>query len=280
MTLEIQDERGTTVRRFSSTPPPDHLPKNVPEDWFAPPEALPAKAGLNRFVWNLRLPDPPTLPYNFYGKHIDYIEYTLPDYAIPGLTPRHQPQGPLVAPGKYELVLTVGGKTYRQPLVVNPDPRVRVSQADLVAQLDLAQKVSALMETSYSAYNEVVSLRMALAERQNSLAGNSQAKDAVDAATALRKEIGEIEDGTDVAPGFGFVNRDLARLMSMIEVGDLRPAESVQSTTRESCEFLKKNLARWRKVNSETLPVLNKLLKQYQLAPLPAVNPAAEPQCQ
>jgi photosystem II stability/assembly factor-like uncharacterized protein len=280
MRLEIRDEHGTTVRRFSSTPPvPDHVPKNVPEDWFAPLEALPAKAGLNRFVWNLRLADPHTLPYNFYGKHIDYIEYTLPDYAIPGQTPRHQPQGPLAAPGKYEVVLTVGDKTYRQPLVVNLDPRVRVSQADLEAQLDLAQKVSALMATSFSAYNEVVSLRMALAERQNSLVGNSQAKDAVDAATALKKELGEIEDGTNAAPGFGFVNRDLARLMSMIESGDLRPAESAQSTARESCESLKKNLARWRRVNAETLPSLNKLLKPYQLAPLPTVNPAADPQC-
>jgi hypothetical protein len=269
------------VQRFSSTPPvPDHVPKNVPEDWFAPSEALPAKAGLNRFVWNLRFSDPPTLPYSFYGKHIDYIEYTLPDYAIPGQTPRHQPQGPLAAPGKYEVVLTVGSKTYRQPLVVNPDPRVRVSQADLEAQLDLAQKLSDWIATSFSAYNEVVSLRMALAERQNSLAGNSQAKDAVDAATALKKELGEIEDGTNAAPGFGFVNRDLARLMSMIESGDLRPAESAHDVARESCESLKKNLARWRKVNAETLPALNKLLKQYKLAPLPAVNPAADPQCQ
>ena len=87
ITLEIRDARGNAVRRYSSTPPPpDDRPRNVPEHWFAPPAVLTTKAGLNRFVWDLRYTDPLTLPYNFYGSRIDYVEYTLPAHAVAGLT--------------------------------------------------------------------------------------------------------------------------------------------------------------------------------------------------
>jgi photosystem II stability/assembly factor-like uncharacterized protein len=280
ITLEIHDAQGKTVRRFSSTPEASaDIPRNVPDFWFAPNASLQTKAGMNRFVWNLRYPDPSTLAYSFYGKHIDYIEYTLPDYAIPGETPRHQPQGPLVVPGTYEVALTVDGKTYRQPLVVNADPRVHVSVADLAAQLDLAKQIGGLMEMSFRAYNEVESLQSALTEREKSLAANVQAKDAIDVARLLEKELGEIKDGTNEAAGFGAINRDLARFLSMIEVGDARPAESARSSARAACESLGKGMERWRKVNAESLPALNNLLKQYKLAPLPAVTPAANAPC-
>jgi hypothetical protein len=280
ITLEIQDERGQTVRRYSSTPPPpDKTPGNAPDFWFAPPTVLTTKAGLNRFVWNLRFPHPSTLPYSFYGKRIDYIEYTLPDYAIPGQTPRNQPQGPLAVPGKYEVVLTVEGKTYRQPLVVNLDPRVRVSQVELEAQLALAKNIFDWMATSYHAFNDVASLQAVLAERQRSLSGSSPAKDANEAVAALVKELEEINDGTEAIAGFGSVNRDLARFMSMIEVGDVRPAESARNAARDSCESLGKDLERWRKVNAESLPALNNLLKQHKLAPFPTATVAAAPVC-
>jgi photosystem II stability/assembly factor-like uncharacterized protein len=280
ITLEIRDERGKTVQRFSSKPTAhDKLPGNVPDFWFAPPDVLPARAGMNRFVWNLRYPHPSTLPYSFYGKHLDYIEYTLPDYAIPGETPRDQPQGPLAVPGNYEVLLTVEGKTYRQPLVVKLDPRVHVSQADLEAQLNLARNISDMMTTSYRAYNDVASLRAALVQRLKSLSENSQAKDATAAATSLEKELDEIEEGTNTAPGFGLVNRNLARFMTMIEGGDMSPAKSVGDAAVESCASLKINLTRWRKVNAETLPSLNNLLNQYKLTPLPAMTPAPEPVC-
>ncbi len=94
------------------------FPANVPEFWFYPPAALPASAGINRFVWDLRYPHPVALPYGYFGERLDYTEYSLPDHAVPGATPRFQPPGPLVVPGKYDLVLTVDGKTYRQRLDV------------------------------------------------------------------------------------------------------------------------------------------------------------------
>ena len=153
ITLTIADARGAIVRRYTSTPPPaPTLPSNVPEYWFAPPVALPKAAGLNRFAWNLRYPNPKVLPFGYFGGFLKYVEYTLADHAIPGQTPREQPEGALVAPGEYVATLEVGGKTYRQPLTVKPDPRVRASQADLVAQETLAKQIGDGLAASYDAY--------------------------------------------------------------------------------------------------------------------------------
>ena len=278
--LEIRDEHGRTVRQFTSkAPAPDNTPKNVPDYWFAPPDVLSKNRGLNRFVWDLQWPHPATLAYSFRGVHLDYIEYTLPDHAIAGKTPRDQPPGPLVAPGKYEIVLTVDGRTYRQPLVVNLDPRVRVSSADLEAQVDLARRIDAWMNTSFRSYNDVSALGAVLAGAQKTLAANPQLKKAGDAALALDKELLEIQDGTNAAPGFGSVNRDLARYVTMIQSGDMRPAKSAADSAGLACTALKNDLLRWRVMNAERLPAFNQILKQAKLPPLATMKVENDPVC-
>jgi photosystem II stability/assembly factor-like uncharacterized protein len=280
VTLEIRDSRGRVVRRFTNAAPPTkELPANVPEYWFAPPEVLTAKQGLNRFVWNLRLEDPPALPFGFRGGRLGYVEFTLPDHAVPGETPRRQPPGPLVTPGEYELALTVDGETYRQPLAVTLDPRVHVGASDLSAQLEVAGAIGEMMRASSDAYDDATSMRAALAERVKSLSGNAAAKDALAAAAALDKELQAIADGSGDPAGFGFVNRDLSRYMTMVESGDARPAESARGRVKDSCEALRADLARWRGVNEKAAPALNALLGKYGLAPLAVSTVAPDPKC-
>ena len=160
VTLTIYDDKGHEVNQYSSeAKPPDLLPANAPNYWFAPPVALPKAAGVNRFAWNLRYPPPLSLPYGYNGDLLGYTEYTTADHAIPGQTPRVQPQGPLVVPGNYTLELRAAGQTLRQPLTIELDPRVHASQSELVEQLDLAQEISRGMKASYDAYMQVAALR-------------------------------------------------------------------------------------------------------------------------
>lgn len=278
--MEIRDEQGNVVRRFSSSlTPPELRPKNVPEYWFAPAEVLSTKSGLNRFAWNLEWPHPNTLTYNFRGRHIDYIEYTLPDHAVAGKTPINQPPGPLAVPGHYEVVLIVDGKTYRQPLEITLDPRVHIAPGDLEAQLELARRIDDWMNISYRSNNEVDSLRAALGAIRKNASPETLGKEAGDILQNLDKELGEIQEGTNTAPGFGAVNRDVSRFVTMIQSGDIRPAESVVENTAPSCSALKNDLARWRKINTETLPALNKMLAQSKLGQLPVVTVANDPVC-
>lgn len=293
LTLEIHDAKGNLVRRFSSVAPtPDNTPKNVPDHWFGPLATLSKHAGLNRFVWNLRYPPPAALNYSYYGNILNYVEYTLSDHAIPDDTPRDQTLGPFVAPGRYEVTLTGDGVSLKEPLTITLDPRVHVSQADLEQQVDAAKRITAGLRSSFDAFNSAASLRSALAEREKGLekladsgaagsvgtggpghappnaAAGKPGKDAIDALKGLDDKIAAVQEGSPGVPGVGPVNRDLARILFMIEVGDGAPSDSAQAAINESCQTLDTDLAAWRKVQTESLPSVNALLGKYNLQPL------------
>src|SRR5438132_896846 len=63
ITLEILDGAGKLIRKFSSSeqPPRPDKPPAIADYWFKPAAPLGKKAGLNRFVWELRYPPPPTI---------------------------------------------------------------------------------------------------------------------------------------------------------------------------------------------------------------------------
>ncbi|HZW51198.1 MAG TPA: hypothetical protein VFF05_05020, partial [Rudaea sp.] len=233
--LEVRDAKGKVVRKFTTTAEPAPAqPANAPEYWYRPMPTLPHAPGLNRFVWDLRYPHPAVLTYGYFGAHLDYFEYTLPDHAIPGETPRWQPQGPLVAPGNYELVLTVDGQTYRQRLEVKPDPRVHAAQADYDAQLALEQRLTRGMAGSYEAWNQAHAARTAL-DAQKSKLGANAAKAAGDAIAATEKQLDVFEDGTRGTPGFGPLNRDLGRYIEMAGTADGRPSQLLLAAASAQC---------------------------------------------
>ena len=270
VTLDLFDGQGNRVRHYSSEPPPPVvLLGNAPEYWFAPAKVLETSPGLHRFVWDLRAEDPPTLPYGYFGEKLDYVEYTLPNHSILSHTPRQQPAGPLVAPGSYQAVLTVGGEQFRQPLEVVLDPRVHTSEADLIAQWTLAQQISRALEASFLGYNQYAALNAALAERQSRLQGDESAKEILASLRKLQKSAATIGEGTAEARGMGPLNRDLARYLIMIESADNRPAASAQSAVHESCEALVKALYAWQKLNQEDVAAVNKQLQGVHLAGLP-----------
>ena len=269
ISLEIRDDRGNVVRRFSDKAEPyDPRPKNVPEWWFEPPTALSTSAGLNRFVWNLQWPHPDALAFSFRGLPLDYIEYTLPDHAVAGNTPVNQPPGPFVVPGTYEVILTVDGKTYRQPLTVALDPRLKTSAADLQAQTDLARMIDDWMNISYRAYNDVTKLRATLDELRRS--DKFESKEVL---VTLDKDLGELQDG------FGAINRDITRFVTMVQSGDARPAKSIIENVAPSCIALKNNLAHLRILNQEKLASLNTMLRQSRLALIPIPTIPNDPKC-
>jgi len=272
LTLTMYDEQNNQVAQFSSTPKSVDLPPaNVPEYWFAPPAALTKVAGLNRFAWNLRYPPPATLPYGYYGNLLDYTEYTLAEHAVPAQTPRVQPQGPLVAPGSYAIELRYDGHSIRQPLTVTADPRIHASQADLIAQRDLALAISRGMKSTYDAYHQVAALRKALTDAQKALTGRAAEK-AKPAAEALTKKLDAIEKGTRTAPGFGPVNRELARLIYSVESADIRPTESVRSAVQQNCSSLEKDITQWQQLNQQDVPAFNAMLAKAKAPALPVAT--------
>jgi photosystem II stability/assembly factor-like uncharacterized protein len=110
VTLEILDPAGVLIRRYSSedrTPPvnPDTL--DIPASWRPAHEPPAATAGMHRWVWDLR-PTPAADPGGQSGG--DDFEGRRPAALLPGT---------------YTVKLTVGNRSYTQPLRVLMDPRLK-----------------------------------------------------------------------------------------------------------------------------------------------------------
>ena len=163
-----------------------------------------------------------------------------------------------MVPGKYTVELTYAGKSYKQPLTVVADPRIHATQSDLVEQRDVALMASRGMKSSFDAFHQIDALRKALDEQLKATAApDDKTKQAAD---ALTKKIDAIEKGTRTAPGFGPVNRDLARLIYSVESADMRPADTVKSAIEQNCTVLDKNLTQWQQLNQQDVPAFNGLL--------------------
>jgi photosystem II stability/assembly factor-like uncharacterized protein len=123
ITVEIADRTGKVVRTISSRAP-EAAAQPAPAGPFGggAPRLAPAKAGLNRLVWDLR-----------------HDQVT----AVPGLFVFGTLQGHRVLPGDYQVRLKVRGKTLTESLQVKMDPRVNTALAELQAQDDLVTRVEA-----------------------------------------------------------------------------------------------------------------------------------------
>jgi hypothetical protein len=244
--MEIYDSAGKLVRSYASSGPAALDYKvNVPDFWLAPASLLPKDPGLHRFVWDLRYPDPDQLLYTYYGIHVQYFEYTLADHAIPHNTPWHEPQGPMVLPGQYEVRLTVDGQTLRQPIVVKLDPRLSYSNAELKRQLDLAQKIAAAMAVTYAAYNQAAQLRTELTALEQG-----------DATKDIDAKLQGLTDAAGPPAGFGPLNRDLTRMLIAVDQSDSPPASQVVEAFSGMCQEVRAALSRWNDLRTKELPGL------------------------
>ena len=230
--LSIYDAKGGLVRSFSSQEPTSLPYKiNVPDYWLAPPALLPNRAGLNRFVWNLRYPDPPYLLYTYFGVHTDYYEYTLADHAIDHNTPWREPQGPMVLPGRYTVKLEVNGQTYAQSLMVTLDSRLTaVTPADLQRQLGTAQELVAGLEGTVAGYDQA----------------QAALKTAADKATEI----------TAVMNQLGAIDRDQARMLTAVTQADAAPGEEVEQTVAGLCQQYNAAAKHWNQVKPSASPGL------------------------
>ena len=273
VTLSIADAAGKVIREFSSiAPPPDTTMPNVPEYWIMPALVLPTSAGMHRVAWDLRYPDPPSLNYSYYGNALDYREYTLNWHALPGTTYRSTIVGPLVVPGPYTATLKVDGKSYAQTVTVVPDPRVSASQAALVAQFQLQQRMVAGLSTTHDGVNYLDRLTAALAARAKEAEGKSGAAEIVAAIKSLTTTVSTLETGPD---GLGTAHRDLGRRLNDQTVGDQQPTQSIIAGVDAPCRSIDTTLAALRTLQTSTIAPLDAMLAKAGLAALPAWTPPA-----
>jgi photosystem II stability/assembly factor-like uncharacterized protein len=163
VTLEIVDARGRVVRRYAST---DSLPYVVPQPatapvplyWYKQPTKLPSAAGHYRFFWDVHYQNLPAVGGGGFGGGGGGAG--LPINSVPGQG-APAARAPWVAPGNYTVRLTVGGRTFTQPIVVKQDPRVKTSA---LAMREVYALTDSLYFTQKKLQDAVDEIRTALAK--------------------------------------------------------------------------------------------------------------------
>lgn len=143
VTIDILDADGKLVRHLSSKA--SGTAEQPPEwpDQIVPTATLPANAGMNRFVWNLRYDDPVQIPGAFYE----------------GLAPR----GPIALPGHYTVKLTADGQTQSAPLTLLRDPRVTGPDDGLRQKFALSVETWHDLDALHRAVNDIRAFKAEIA---------------------------------------------------------------------------------------------------------------------
>jgi photosystem II stability/assembly factor-like uncharacterized protein len=261
--LEVLDSRGALVRRYRSDDAPvpsrEELARElIPRYWIAASSVLPARAGMHRWVWDLRYAPPVSTTHGY------------PISAVPHATPE-EPQGPIALPGAYLVRLTVDGRHYEAPLEVTLDPRVRAPAGALEAQLRLARELSDLLTESSRA---VLSARSIEAQLK-ALKPTGTTADAVHAyqrqladllGTGEKKPADEAQPAGTAAPvPLPDLQERVASLYAEVTRADAAPTVAQRSATDAVQQGLAVLLADWRRLTAD-LTVLNRQLKAARLA--------------
>ena len=227
VTVDILDAQGAVIRHLSSTrsdkvvQPPEWPDQKVPND------KIPAAAGMNRLVWDLRMSDPTQIPGAFYA----------------GPTPR----GPLVAPGRYQVRLSANGQTLSAPLILIADPRVKDSKAAIDAKAALALAVWRDIDRLHRAVNAIRAARAALPPGATSQAARM---------SAIEQALMQVNmKGSEANLAYpGMLNERLATFALNLDDADTPPTEQTLALYKSLHAQLEVKLADWDGIEAGSKP--------------------------
>ena len=176
VTLEVLDGSGALVAALSSKPKePSGSSEYVKEEteWLKE-LAIPKGEGIQRALWRSR------------WDGAEMIPNAKLDNGNPAV-------GPTALPGTYTVRLTVDGQTATAPLVLRPDPRMKVPQADLEEQLRFSLQVRDAVTRLTRNVVRLQTVRRQLAQRNELLAKDGRAKPLVDSSAALIAKLDDLE---------------------------------------------------------------------------------------
>ena len=253
--VRILDAQGHGVRQYSSAEhvlPPNPAKLQFAPEWVAPTPIPAAAPGMQRFVWDLH-----------------YAKLVQADTEGPSK------DGVWAPPGRYTVELTVDGRDYRQPLTVVPDPRVKVPQAALRRQFELARKVEAMRLEVSLALSGAQTLLDALDVRL-ATAGALHAQMAALLATTsdlcgTRPHANRVPFPavpplrTDSLKALG---TDLRHLEAAVDGADAAPSPDALTSYAKLSRSLSATIAQWKRLQSTDVSRLNARLKSAGQRPI------------
>ncbi len=243
VTLSFLDANGGEIRCFSSNADSDG-PK------------VPADAGVNRFVWDMRYP---------------------PATKVEGDSSTDKSlDGPVSAPGVYKVRISTNGYSAVQSFEIRKDPRVPATQQDLEAQFDLLLKIRDKLSETQQAVNTIRTLKGQLAgwkERPGAPAS------VLDSADALEGKLATIEEeliqprGSAPLDRVNFptrLNVKIASLTAVVASADWVPTRQSYDVYNDVSGRIGVQLGRLQQVMDEDVSAFNNLVQDLGI---PAVAP-------
>ena len=266
VSLEIRDANGKTLRRFATDQPEPAVKaeRYFAESWTPEPEHLSTKAGSHRFTWNLHLPRPRAVNYGYSIAAV--VEEGTPIV----------PQGMLVPPGDYTVVLGVDGKESRSSLKVVADPRVALDAGAVRDAAAFSSDVDAALERNFVAYGQLQAVDKQVAAAEKQLASRTDAQAARDAISAFKTASDPLRSAgkDDSSENLNGIDEVLATIYSDVEGSDRAPTGPQRELLAASNARLDRASERWSRVSKGELSTLNKTFEAAGLAPV--VVPAAD----
>jgi photosystem II stability/assembly factor-like uncharacterized protein len=282
--LTFLDASGREIKTFSSVEPPEPAPagaqpsaatateppvapaeqKPAPErkDKYAKKEPrVPKEAGANRFVWDMRYPDP--------HKISGYV------------APEDELSGPLAPPGAYQVRLSVGERTATAPFEIRKDPRVPATQEDLDAQFALLIQIRDKISATHDAINTIRNVRKQVEEWEQRTEGQPQHDAVTSAGTALKAKLAAIEEELTQVKAKNRqdtldypikLNVKLSALSGIVASADAAPTRQSREVFAELAARVDEQLGRLRQIVETDLAAFNAQMRD---ASVPAVVPSA-----
>jgi hypothetical protein len=210
------------------------------------------RAGLNRFVWDLRYPGAST-------------------FSCLSLWSASAEQGPLAVPGQYRIRVTAAGQSLTQPLTVRMDPRLKgVTLADLREQFALATQLRDRLSAANDAVLRIRRLKSAIAQR----IAHADAPDVTATASDVTRKLSVVEEnlyqvrnrsGQDPLNFPIKLNNRIGALERSVMTGDARPTAASYTVYRELSSQLDAELKRLEQVIGTDVEALNRVLAGHNL---------------
>jgi len=256
VTLEFLDNAGKVIHKFSSKPPakPATGEGGEEEEDFPrrPPGAdrVPAEAGLNRFVWDLRYPDATSFP--------GLIMWA------------GSVRGPAAVPAAYKVRLTAGGKSQTESFEIKKDPRLKTTPDEYARQLEVALQIHNKLSQTNEAVVQIRDIRKQLDE----YAARSKDPKVVDAAKTLAKNLTTVEEAlyqtknraNEDPLNFPIkLNNKLAALFGTVESSDDPPTLQSTQVYEELASQVNVQLEALKKLTGSDLAAFNKLVRDQNI---------------
>jgi photosystem II stability/assembly factor-like uncharacterized protein len=264
ITIEILDASGKVIRKY---PKKEEAAGSDEEDFFSrggDAGSLPAEAGLNRFVWDLRYEGATKVPKApLWGGSTD---------------------GPEALPGTYQVRLTVLGQSYTAPLEIKADERLKVSQEELAKQFDLLLKIRDKVTETDDAIIQMRNLRDQIAAINTRLKSDPRAKVIADAGKALDAKMTVVEEaliqtkaksGQDVLNFPVRLNNDMVALNGVVGSATSAPTKQSYEVFDMVSKSVDEQLAKWKTIVSTDVEAYNNLVKEQQVPALVLTQPEA-----